>query len=242
MMKSSPTEEGKLSRPHPALKEITHQQWTEITMKLTAYTLGFFRRYGSSDVLVHGGDVAVDSDVILPGGYSAADVSQEIVFKVLKGARSWDPEKHGDLLDYMISLVRSLANHCIRSWSGRFEIVVEDSEELSAEDLIDRIAAADAREDRADLMSPEQLMPVNETEIEKRELIDLILNVASTDTELEQLVLAFLEDPNPRRRLIAAKLGKTPEDITNLVKRLRTKALKATKSQTKMLGEEENGR
>lgn len=232
-----------MPQPHPALKQISQQEWTEITSKLTAYTLGFFRRYyGSSDVILNGGVVAVDSAVILPGGYSAADVSQEIVLKVLKGVRSWDPDKHGDLLDYMVGQVRSLASHCIRSWAGKFEIAVEDSEELSAEELIDRIASAEAKEERADLLSPEQIMPAEEAEIKKRELIDLVLTVAGTDTELEHLVLVFLEDPNPRRRLIADKLGKTPEDVTNLVKRLRTKVLKAIKSRPKMLGEEENGR
>ena len=240
MAKSTPTKKGKLlPQPHPALKEITQQQWTDLTIKLTAYTLGFFRRYyGSSDVIVNGGDVAVDSDVMLPGGFSAADVSQEIVLRVLKGGRKWNPDKHGDLLDYMISQVRSLASHCIRSWSGRFELAVEESEELSAEELIDLIAAAGDKEGSSGLFLPEQIMPVDETEIEKRELIDLVLNVAGTDAELEQLVLAFSEDPNPRRRLIADKLGKTPEDVTNLVKRLRTKVLKAIKSQPKILGEE----
>jgi hypothetical protein len=239
MVKSTPTKEGKLSQqPHPALKEITHEQWTELTMKLTAYTLGFFHRYyGSSDMIVNGGDVTVDSDVILPGGYSAADVSQQIVLKVLEGVRSWDPDKHGDLLDYMIRQVRSLAGHCIRSWTGRFVIVVDDSEELSAEELIDQIAAANAKEDRADLISPEQIMPADEAEIKKSELIDLVLSVAGTDIELEQLVLAFLDDPNPRRRVIAEKLGRTPEDVTNLVKRLRTKVLKSIKKQPEILGE-----
>lgn len=228
---------GKLiQKPHPAIKEISPQQWSEITIKLVAYTLRFFRRhYGSSDLIGRGEDTPVDSDVMLPGGYSAADISQEIVIRVLKGARKWDPDRHGELLDYMIGQVRSLTSQCIRSWPGKFEVGVEDSEEMSAEDLIDRIAAEEAKEERPDVHSPEVRM------IEK-ELIDLVLNVAGTDSELEGLVSVFIENPDPRRRFIAERLGKDPEEVTNLLKRLRTKVLKAIRSQSKLLGEEGNER
>jgi len=58
------------SEPHPALREITSEQWNEYSKKLLAYTTRHFNQYGGSEV-------------ILPGGYSAADVAQEIVVRVL---------------------------------------------------------------------------------------------------------------------------------------------------------------
>lgn len=235
MLKSTPIQEGILPhQPHSAIKEISPQQWSEISLKLTAYVLGYFRRhYGSSDLIGRGEDLPIDSDVMLPGGYSAADIAQEIVLRVLKGARKWDPDIHGDLFYFMIGQVRSLTNQCINSWAGKNEVGVEDSEEISAEDLINRIAAKEARDERPDTQSPE-------ISIIKQELIDFVLDVSSTDLELEELVSAFIDTPDPRRRFIAESLGKTPEEVTNLVKRLRTKILKAIRVNQKSIGEEGN--
>jgi DNA-directed RNA polymerase specialized sigma24 family protein len=178
----------------------------------------------------YGSDAATDSDTILPGGFSAADIAQEIVLKVLEGARRWDPEKHGDLLDYMIGQVRSLASHCLHSWAGKSEVGTADTEELTAEDYIDRVAASDARDDRIDLMSPEDIALDKDTRLARKLMFDLLLAASGDEPDLEAFVLAYVEKPDARRRLLAERLGKTPADVTNMVKRLRAKMYKALKN------------
>ena len=212
-----------LKQPHPALQDISQDEWTEIVLRLTAYAQRYFS--------IHYGH----EDVILPRGYSASDIAQQIVLKVLEGARKWDPDQHGDLLDYMVRQVRSLTNHCLRSWSGKSEvsIEVEDEEELTAEEVIEFLALPEAKEDNVELLSTENILLEKEVVIERNGLIDVILDVSRDDPELESLVLTFLDSPDTRRRIIAETMGKTPDEVTNLIKRLRRKAIEAVKNRQK---------
>jgi len=211
-----------LKQPHPALQNISQGEWTEITLRLTAYAQRYFS--------IHYGH----EDVILPRGYSASDIAQQIVLKVLEGTRKWDPDQ-GDLLDYMVRQVRSLTNHCLRSWSGKSEvsIEVEDEEELTAEEIIEFLAIPEAKKDNVELLSTEDILLEKEVVIERNALIDVILDVSRDDPELESFVLAFLDSPDTRRRIIAETMGKTPDEVTNLIKRLRRKAIEAVKSRQK---------
>jgi len=211
-----------LKQPHPALQNISQDEWTEITLRLTAYAQRYFS--------IHYGH----EDVILPRGYSASDIAQQIVLKVLEGTRKWDPDQ-GDLLDYMVRQVRSLTNHCLRSWSGKSEvsIEVEDEEELTAEEILEFLAIPEAKKDNAELLSTEDILLEKEVVIERNALIDVILDVSRDDPELESFVLTFLDSPDTRRRIIAETMGKTPDEVTNLIKRLRRKAIEAVKSRQK---------
>jgi len=207
-------------RPHPALQNISQAEWSEITLKLTAYVQKYFS--------IHYGH----QDVILPRGYSASDISQQIVLKVLEGARNWNPDQHGELLDYMVGLVRSLTNHCINSWSGKseFQIQTEDSEDLTAEEIIEFLALPESKDDNIELLSNEDILLEKEVRIERKAFIELILDVSRDNPDLESLVLTFLDSLDPRRRHIAEKMGKTPDEVTNLIKRLRRKVIEAEKS------------
>lgn len=212
-----------LKQPHPALQGISQEDWAEIALKLHAYAQRYFS--------IHYGH----EDVILPRGYSASDIAQEIVLKVLEGARKWDPDQHGDLLDYMVGQVRSLANHCLKSWAGKSEVPIEvdDGEELTAEEIMEFLASQEAKEDNDELLSAADILLEKEVIVERAALIDVILDVSRDDADLESFVLTFLDSPDHQRRIIAERLGKTPDEVTNLTKRLKRKVIEAVKSRQK---------
>jgi len=209
--------------PHPALQGISQGEWIEITLKLNVYAQRYFS--------VHYGH----KDVVLPRGYSASDIVQQIVLKVLEGARKWDPDQHGDLLDYMVGQVRSLTNHCLKSWPGKSEVPIEvdDAEGLTAEEIIEFLALPESKEANVELLSNEVILLEKEVMIERNALIDVILDASRNDPDLEALVLTFLDSPDPRRGIIAKKMGKTPDEVTNLIKRLRRKVIELEKSRQK---------
>lgn len=209
-----------LEQPHPAIQDISPQEWAEISLKLHAFTQKYFSlHYGHEDI-------------VLPRGYSASDIAQQIVLKVLEGARNWDPNKHGDILDYMVGLVRSLTNHCLKSWSGKSEISIEieDNGDLTAEEIMEFHMLPEVNGNNGELLSNEDILLEKEVLIERSELIDVILDVSRDEPDLESFVLNFLDNPDPRRRFIAEKMGKTPDEITNIIKRLRRKVLEAQKA------------
>lgn len=209
-----------LKQPHPALQDISQDEWIEISLKLHAFAQKYFSlHYGHKDV-------------ILPRGYSASDIAQQIVLKVLEGARKWDPDRHGEILDYMVRQVRSLTNHCLRSWAGKSEVSIEvdDEEEQTAEEIIEFLALPESKDDNVELLSNEDILLEKEVVIDRKEFIELILDVSGDDSDLESLVLTFLDSPEPRRRLIAERMGKTPDEVTNLIKKLRRKVIEAEKS------------
>jgi len=209
-----------LEQPHPAIQDISPQEWDEISLKLHAFTQKYFSlHYGHQDI-------------VLPRGYSASDIAQQIVLKVLEGARSWNPDKHGDLLEYMAGLVRSLTNHCLRSWAGKSEILIEvdDNEDLTVEEIMEFHMLPEDKENNEELLSNEQILLEKEVVIERSKLIDVILDVSRDDPDLESFVINFLDSPDPRRRFIAEKMAKTPDEITNIIKRLRRKVTEAQKA------------
>ena len=195
--------------PHPAIRDITLDQWNEYSVKLLAYTVAFFKNYGGAEV-------------VLPGGYSADDIAQEIVLRVLEGSRRWNPEQHGDLHMYMIGQVRSIVDHCIHSWAGKYEYEVPEGDGYSMDEYLDSVLMTYGQEDQISYLSPEQIILNKEMVVERSELIDLLLEAASGESDLEALLEAYLDDDDRhRRRHIAIKLGITPDDVTNLWKKIK---------------------
>lgn len=155
-------------------------------------------------------------------------MAQEILTRVLEGARQWNPDQHGELLDYLIGQVRSIVYHSLHSWSGKYEININEGGELTDEEMIDKIMADVKKDDLEHLYSPEMIVIDKENEIERSELLDLIIDAASGIPELEELVEAYLSNnENYQRRYIAERLGITPDEVTNRSKKLsrRTKKL-----------------
>jgi len=70
----------------------------------------------------------------LPGGKEVADIVQEALDDVLLGRRTWNPEKHPDLLDFMRSVVNSKISHLL----------------TGSENLSDELATAATHEDGTD--------------------------------------------------------------------------------------------
>jgi hypothetical protein len=195
--------------PHPMLQEITHEQWSEYSKKLLAFTILFFNRYGGEDV-------------ILPGGFSAPDIAQEVVVRVLDGSRQWHPEKHGDLLEYLIGQVKSITSHCLTSWSGKNEVAIKGNDEFTASEYLDKLLQDGDVAEHLHLASPEQIVLDKENLIERSDLLNLVIEAVDNDPELVPLLEAYLDgSQNFQRRYIAEKLGTTPEQITNLWKKLK---------------------
>lgn len=200
--------------PHPALHDITLVEWNDIAKKLLAYTSKLFYRYGGKNVM-------------LSGGYSADDVAQEIVKRVLAGTRKWNPERHGDLSEYLMGQAFSIIYHWRNSWSGSIESIEPNGDEITAAEYFDISMLEVERTVRPHLDSPEQIMLEKEISIEKNKLSDLVVDAAIGDPELEALVETFLDsDKKYQRRYIAEKLGTTPDDVTNRWKRLSGRAIK----------------
>lgn len=54
-----------------------------------------------------------------PGGVEAQDVVQKSIEKVFTGRRSWNPDTHPDLFDYLESVIDSEISHLAEEWENR---------------------------------------------------------------------------------------------------------------------------
>jgi DNA-directed RNA polymerase specialized sigma24 family protein len=226
------------SKPHPALRDFTPEQWDEMVDKLMGFTYRYFEFRFEGDI----------KNAQTPDGDTFEDIAQEIVKRVLTGTRYWNPEKDGDLLPYMAGQVRSLFNHGFSSWNAKnIDSVMEDAseDELPVADAksdirrpqnsfalqkSDRLEEQDTREEDFSTsiqelfsLDPELVILSQEIQVERNQLFELVLEAAenSEDNDLWALIEAYLDDSGEYKPgQIASRLGIPTTEFNNRRKRL----------------------
>jgi len=148
----------------------------------------------------------------LPGGKEVADIVQEALDDVLLGRRTWNPEKHPDLLDFMRSVVNSKISHLL----------------TGSENLSDELATAATHEDGTDHFDTLQSkntataadqLKTKEDEERNYDLIFRFYDFVAGDPLVHGLVGCTIEGVTKRAE-IAAALKVKEQEITNANKRL----------------------
>jgi len=233
-------------KPHPAIKDITPEQWEDIIDKLMGFTYTYF------NILFEGNIKEAQT----PDGAKYKDIAQEIVLRVLQGSRRWNPDKDGELLPYMAGQVKSLVNHGFNSWSAKnVESMVENKEEesiLEAEATQQEGANAKEAKRRLNAFTPKRkfgeieeqestneghskyiqahtspntefVIIGKEFQIERDRFLETILEAVdqANDDDLWSLIEAYLDDSGEYKpREIASRLGISTTEFHNRKKRL----------------------
>lgn len=207
------------SRPHPDIRKISLEEWDEITDKLMGFTFKYLsQRFGGNTQT--------------PDGLSYEDIAQEIVLRVLHGTRQWDPEKHGDILPYLVGQVQSLVSHGIDSWSARN--VISMPENTSEEDDNPILSSLPDTSP-----TPELVLISEEYQVEREQFLDIVLEAISQtdDADLWALAEAYLDDSGQyKRREIASRLEISVNEFDNRRKRLTRQVKKYLSEQSPKIG------
>lgn len=148
----------------------------------------------------------------LPGGNEVADIVQEALDDVLHGRRTWDPEKHPDLLDFMRSVVNSKISHLV---TGAENTKEELARVATHEDGTDHFDTAPSK---TTATAAEQLQAKEDEERNSDLLFSFYDFVA--DDQLVQGIVGCTIEGLTKRAEIAAALKVKEREITNANKRL----------------------
>jgi hypothetical protein len=148
----------------------------------------------------------------LPEGKEVADIVQEAIDDVLLGRRTWNPEKHPDLLDFMRSVVNSKISHL----------------QTGSENLSDELPSVATHEDGTDHFdtlpsknsaTAAELLQAKEDEERNNDLIFRFYDFVAADPLVQGIVGCTIEGMT-KRADIAAALKVKEQEITNANKRL----------------------
>jgi len=194
------------SKPHPALKEITPDQWNDIVDRLMGFTFNYFSTHLKGDISI----------AQTPDGNTYEDLAQEIVKRVLDGSRKWNPEKDGDLLPYMAGQVKSLFDHDLKSWNARKIESRKDGEEIGDDATVAFI-------ERFAYPNPEMALIDKEDAVERDRLLEIALEAVqeSDDEELWALMEVYMDESGDYKpQQMAERLDIPTTEIHNRQKRL----------------------
>jgi DNA-directed RNA polymerase specialized sigma24 family protein len=198
----------------PGVFDLLHgQDWEAICKELVVFALFWARNYRWRK--------GKYKDLAL--GHTVEDVVQDVIVKTIEGRRKWDPKK-GPLVPWMKDQVKSEIDHLCHSAAHRQEM----SDPASAGRESDVGVEGYAPLQRASPTNKPSRNP--ETAVLRSEAVEqrkkALLQAASGDSELEELVSAIGHGCSPKPRLLAAELGVPVSDINNRLKRLRRRAMK----------------
>jgi DNA-directed RNA polymerase specialized sigma24 family protein len=169
------------------------EEWESVLKELLAYTFATLRN--RVWLGVWGGHV--------PGAREAHDIVMETVIDIIEGRRSADAGV--PLIAMLKSIIQSKISHRL---TNRIDPPPQDRE------LDEQIAALDPSEHQTEPLD----LVSKETEQINGRLIDLLIDDLSDDAELQKLLECHLDEVFKREE-IAARMGKTVSEITNLKKR-----------------------
>ena len=204
------------NQPHLALKDISADEWTVIYKKVKVGVI----KYIQSKIGVVGPEKS------LAGGMTFDDVVEEIMARVWKGKRRWDPEKNGAIETHMIRQAQSIINHDFNSASAKHDVSIQPTsgEDMDEATLLESLLLQEAIKTGKALNTPEEVAIDNETSIERNELFNKVMEIVmdSGDEDLIAIIEAFtdpdIEGFKPRH--ISKKLGVGIRTYENNLKRL----------------------
>lgn len=142
----------------------------------------------------------VDRNGLLPDSMSPVDMAYTAIKQTITGERTWNEERHPDLIMHLKSTVNSYLSNCYRSWTNRF---VRRYEPEDLQRLPDR-----SHSGRLDgLVSRLIVEKMLETMVGEPELIEVI-----------EAALGGYEKPAE----IAEVIGVEPEEIYRRMRRIRS--------------------
>ena len=198
-------------KPHPAIRNFTPEQWDEMSEKLMGFTFRFFQNTFSGNI----------KNAHTPDGSTYQDIAQEIVLRVLMGARRWNPDKDGELLPYMAGQVKSLVNHEFYSWNARNVETMSEKNASNDKEFPDKDLSNKSQP--YPFIDPEIILIGHEHQIDRDRLLNTVVEAAvqTKDEELISLVEAYLDESGKYKpQEIAARLGIPTTEFHNRRKRL----------------------
>jgi DNA-directed RNA polymerase specialized sigma24 family protein len=171
------------------------QPWSEIVARLLLYADNKMRRRVWRGSL--GGDP--------PEGIQAEDLVQTVIEKVLSGGRRWDPDRHPDLLGFLMDALDSEISNLVQSFENR---------RMKAEASVDASVL-----EQIDGATPETQLLDKERESESEDFILGLLEFVKADHEVQQVVETIMGGV-AKRAEIAQRLGVAVTEIDARKKRL----------------------
>lgn len=179
------------------LVELTHYALRELRQK---YWRGLWSGYKP---------IVTDAEEVVHAAFS----------KLMTGTRSWDHERHPDLISHLKSIIDSDVNHMVaRSEYSRLERLTPYLGETD-EECMDRISADSMAND-------EQL---------NHDWYFQLLGACESDALAHQMLETIFMDPSLKRTELAEALGVSVKEITNAHKRIDRKAAELNLSRQTIL-------
>ncbi len=171
------------------------QPWKEIMARLLLYADNKMQR------LVWRGSFGGHP----PEGIQAKDLIQTVIEKVFSGNRTWNPDRHPDLVGFLMDALDSEISNLVRSFENRR--------------LRPEASLAEGALERIDDVTPEVQLLNKEREGESEDLLLSFLEFLTPDDELRKVVETIM-DGIVKRADIAGHLGVTVAEVDARRKRL----------------------
>jgi hypothetical protein len=156
----------------------------------------------------------------LPKGETVKSIVSLAVEKVLSGERRWNPEQQSDFRKFMRDVIDSLINHLAQ---GKDNTLLTPAPEEGRKEELDwhtgSKKAAPTEWLARNEATPEQLLLERESQAQKDEAIQALLNECAGDQILTNVVNAMLEGYDQCRE-IAAVLGISVKEVYKAMRRL----------------------
>lgn len=192
--------------PTKVVKALEDQLTDEVVKRLIAYADYKTRRRYWQGIL--GGE--------LPEGNEAGDLVAQAVERVLDGRRKWDPGKDPDLLEYLKSVIDSLASNLVKGWANRHmrtdAALTPPRERERGRGVFD-----DFHGERND---PEEELLQKERIQQADDFLWPLLEDLDDDLLLQQMVECIV-DGVTKPAEIAEKVGVKKKEVNNAKKRLK---------------------
>lgn len=198
-------------RDSEIFRQLQAADWPTLARHLLYFTLVRIRLYSWR----YGGTF------VLPQGYTAEDIVQEVIVRTISGDRRWDPEK-GELLPWLKWQVRSIVDALARSAAHRHEELAPDAATLPGDDPLGTLATNYGAFNSV-AASPEALF-LDQESVDRR--VGHLFAAVSGEPDLEAVLNAVLDGAGTRPREIAAFLEVPVSDIYNRLKRIRRRVWK----------------
>ena len=190
-----------------ALKE---DDWSELLERLTHYALGKYQKYGWRRGNPRKTEWAG------PDGTGPEDIALEALTLVIEGKRQYDPNRHGEFIHFLRSVVDSLVSHLSEKANQRKTGRMPVAQSSDTGDMVE-VDLPGKEPDPADVCI-------------SRNTIDVVKNVVGATAREDPLAIKILECIEvdiTKPAEMTEVLGVDLKEINNAQKRLRRKIDKA---------------
>lgn len=163
-------------------------------------------------------------------GKTVEDLVQGAILKTLEGTRRYDPEK-GELKPWLIDVVKSEIDHLCHSKSHRYEVAFPKGKD--GEKLTDEIGY-DVSENSS--LSPTRSPDPGERMLKEEDFkrkANALIRAVDGDPELEKIYDAVTSGCKIKSQCLADELGIPIKKVYNQMRRLRRRALKLLKEESR---------